>query len=112
MNTENEIDTSFFVQKFLQELFFIETKLEEYIDMKKLFKIKNLPDSMSSEEPASRSYVDKKFNDPSITKNSAYVDFNDKNLNNDRFKKLNSYPAIGEHATANYNVNQSLGEPT
>ena len=44
-------------------------------------------------------------------KSSAHVDFNDINLDNIRFMKLNSYPARSEHATAEYSVDQSLDEP-
>ena len=36
--------------------------------MKNQFRIKNLPDPDSIREAASKSYVDNKFNDPSIIK--------------------------------------------
>ena len=45
-------------------------------------------------ELPTKNYVDKKFNDPSKTKNTAHVDFNDKNLDNARFVKVNSMPAV------------------
>ena len=45
-------------------------------------------------------------------KNSAHVEFNNMNLDNIRFIELNSYPAIGQYATANYSVDQSIDEPT
>ena len=48
------------------------------------------------------SYVDNKFNDPSIIRNTTHVDFRDKNLDNVRFVKVNSLPAVGEHLTAEY----------
>ena len=91
---------------------FIEIIIEEDIDMKSQLRIKNLPDPISIREAASKYYVDNKFNDPSIIKNTAHVDFNDKNLDNVRFIKLNGYPAIGEHATAKYYVDQIIDEPT
>ena len=47
-------------------------------------------------------YVDNKFNDPSIIKDAAHVDFNDKNFDNVRFTEVNSMPAVGEHLTTNY----------
>ena len=53
-------------------------------------------------------YVGKKFNDPSIIKNTAHVEFNDKNLDNVRFVKFNSMPAVGEHLTAKYYVNRAV----
>ena len=52
-------------------------------------RIKNLPDPISIREPASKNYVDNKFNDPIIIKITAHVDFNEKNLNNVRFIKAN-----------------------
>ena len=42
-------------------------------------------------------YVDYKFDYPSIIKNNAHVDLNDKCLENVRFVKVNSMPAVGEH---------------
>ena len=48
----------------------------------------------------------------SITRNAAYVDFNEKNLDNVRFIKLNSYPAKSEHATSKNSVDQSKNEAT
>ena len=44
-------------------------------------------------------------------KNSAHANFNEKGLDSVGFVKLNSYPAKGEHAKANYNVDQSIDEP-
>ena len=41
-----------------------------------------------------KSYVDKEFNDPIIIKNTAHVDFNDKNPDNVRFVKVNSMTAV------------------
>ena len=51
-------------------------------------------------EVPTESYVDKKFNDPSIIKNTAYVDFNDQKIDHVRFIKGNSFPAVPEHLTA------------
>ena len=88
-----------------------ESNFEEDIDMNNQFRYKNLPDPIGIREPSSKVYVDYKFNDPSIIKNTAHNDFNDKNLDNVRFKKLYSYPAIGEHATGKFFVDQSTDEP-
>ena len=52
-------------------------------------------------EKPNKSFVDKKFNNTSLIKNTAYVDFNDKKLDNVRFVKVYSMPAVGEHFTAN-----------
>ena len=51
-----------------------------------------------------KNYVDNKFNDSSIIKNIAHVDFNNKNPDNVEFVKINSMPAVGEHLAANYYV--------
>ena len=49
-----------------------------------------------------------KFGDPSILKITAHVDFNDKNLDNVRFVKVNSMPANREHLTPKYYVDQAI----
>ena len=62
----------------------------------------------SASENQIKSYMLTKFNDPSIKKNTAHVDFNFKKLDNNRFKQLNKYPAISEHATVKYYFDQSI----
>ena len=104
----SKIDTSLFVQKPYLKHNYIEANIEEDIDLKNQFRIKNLPDPISIREPASKIYVDNLFNDPSIIKNTAHVDFNDKNLDNVRFVKVNSMPAVGEHLTAKYYVDTAI----
>ena len=47
---------------------FKEANIEEDIDLKNQFRIKNLPDPISSREAVSKDYVDNKFNYPSILK--------------------------------------------
>ena len=44
-------------------------------------------------------FTDNKVNNSNILKNTAHVDFNDKNLDNVRFVKVNCMPATGEHLT-------------
>ena len=158
-NYENEIDTSLFVQKPYLRLNYIESNIEEDIDLKGQNRIKNLPHPVSIQEAASnnyfyaaivlgvnatlllrfnpncmsklderdyiildstktspettleittKNYVDNKFNDPSLFRNSVHVEFNDKNLDNVRFIKVNSFPSIPEHLTAKIYVNQAL----
>ena len=50
----------------------------------------------------------KKFNDPIIIKNTAYVDFHDKNTDNFLFVKINSLPAVKEHLTPNFYVDEAI----
>ena len=59
----------------------------------------------------SEHYVANKFNDLSEIQNTAHVEFNVRNLDNVRFLKLNSYPAVGVTATAEYYVDQSIEAP-
>ena len=47
-----------------------------------------------------KKYVDIKFNDLSIIKNTDHVDFNDQNLDNVEWNKVNSFPTIPKHLTA------------
>ena len=109
-NSEQKIDTSLFVQKPYLRTNYIESNIEEDIDSKNQYRIKNLPDPISIGEPVSKQYVDNKFDDPSIIKNTAHVDFNDKNLDNVRFVKVNSMPAVGEHLTAKYYVDKAISD--
>ena len=57
LNPENKIDTSSFVQKPYLKTNYIESNIEEYIDMKKQFRTKNLPDPISIREPVSKSML-------------------------------------------------------
>ena len=104
----NKIDTSLFVQKPYLRHNYIESNIEEDIDLKNEYRIKNIPDPISTTEACSKKYVDNLFNDPSIIKNTAHVDFNDKNLDNVRFVKVNSMPTVGEHLTAKYYVDNAI----
>ena len=67
-NSEHKIDISLFVQKPYLRFNFLESNLEEDIDLKNQYRIKNLPDPISIREPASKHYVDNLFTDPSIVK--------------------------------------------
>ena len=53
-------------------------------------------------------YVDNKFNDPSIIKNTDHVDFNVKNLDNVRWIKVNNMPAVEEHLTLKLYVDNAI----
>ena len=47
-----------------------------------------------------KSYVDRRVKDPSNIRNNTHVIFIDKNLDNVKFTKVNSMPAVPEHLTA------------
>ena len=76
--------------------------------MKNQFKIKNLLCPPDHSDAVSKSYVDSGLNDPSIIRNTSHVEFNEKKLDNVRFVKVNSMPAVGEHLTAKYYVDKAI----
>ena len=67
-NSEHKIDTSLFVQRPYLRSNYIESNIEEDIDLKNQYRIKNLTDPIGIREAASKNYVDNLFNDPSIVK--------------------------------------------
>ena len=107
-NDGNKIHTSLFVQKHYLRTNYIESDVEEDIDLKNQCRIKNLPDLISIGERVSKNYVDNKFNDPSIMRNNTHADFNDENVDNVRFINVNSMPAVGEHLAARYYVDYAI----
>ena len=88
--------------------FYIESNFDEGLRLKNHCRSNCLKDPISIREAASKCNADTLFNDPSILKNIEHSDFNDKNLNNVRFVKVNSKPAVGEHLTAKYYVDNSF----
>ena len=109
-NSDNKIDTSLFVQKPYLRTNYIEANIEEVIDLKNQFGIKNLPDPISIREPASNNYVDNLFNDTSIVKNNAHIDLNDRNITNARFIQVNQLPQIDSHLTAKLYVDNAISD--
>ena len=59
-------------------------------------------------EVPTKNYVDNKFRDPSTIKIRDHVDFNDKILDNFRWIKVNSFPTIAEHLTAEIYVDNAI----
>ena len=108
----NKIDTSLFVQKPYLRTNYIESNIEEDIGLKNQNRIKILPDPVSIREPASNNYVDIKFDDPSLIKNSEHIDLNDKNITNARFIYVNQLPQIDSHSTAKLSVDNAIDQPS
>ena len=106
----NKIDTSLIVQRPYVRTNFIESNVEEDIDSKSQFRIKNLPAPISIRERASKHYVDHKFNDPTIIRNTDHVNFNGKDFDNVHSIKVNSFPTIEEHLTPKIYVDQALSD--
>ena len=109
-NSDNKIDTSLFVQKPYLRHNYIEANIEEDIELKNQYRIKNLPDPISIREPAPKHYVDNLFNDPSISKNNAHIDLNDRNITNARFIQVNQWPQIDSHLTPRLYVDNAVDE--
>ena len=106
----NKIDTSLFVQKPYLTTNYIESNIEEDIDLKNQYRVKNLPDPISIREACSKNYVDNLFNDSSILKNSTHIDLNDRNITNARFIQVNQLPQIDSHLTAKLYVDNAIDE--
>ena len=109
-NFENNIDTSLFLPEPHLRSNYIDSNKEEDFDLKNQFKIENLPDPINIREAAhDKLCVDKKFNDPSIMKNLSHNIFNDKNLKNVRFVKVNSLTAVSQHLNPKQFVDDAIG---
>ena len=108
----NKIDTSFFVQKPYLRTNYIESNIEENIDLKTQNSNKNLPDPTSIREAASKIYVDNKFNIPGIIKNTEYFDLNRRSFTNARFIQVNQLPQIDSHLTAKLYVDNAIDQPS
>ena len=109
-NSDNKIDTSLFVQKPYLKTNYIEANIEEDIDLKNQYKIKNLPNPTKIQDACDKNYVDNKFNDPSIIKNTAHIDLNDRKITNARFIQVNQLPQIDSHLTAELYVDREIDQ--
>ena len=81
-NSEHKIDTSLFVQKPYLRPNYIESNIEEDINMKNQYRIKNLPDPTNLQDVCNKNYIDNLFNDPSLIKNNKDNDFGNYKLTN------------------------------
>ena len=99
-NSDNKIDTSLFVQKPYLRTKYIESNIEEDIDLRGQYRIKNLPDPISITEACSKKYADILFNDSNLIKNTTHIDLNDRIITNARFIQVNQLPQIDSHLTA------------
>ena len=63
---------------------------------------------MSIREATSKNYVDNLFKDPSIVRNDALIDLNDRNITNARFIQVNQLPQIDSHLTAKLYVDNTI----
>ena len=89
---------------------YIEAIIQEDIDSKNQYRFKNLPDPISIQGAASKNYVGNFLNDPSIVKNTAHFDLNDRIITNARFIQVNQWPQIDSHITPKLYVNNAVDE--
>ena len=104
----NKIDTSLFVQKPYLRTNYIERNIEEDIDLKIQNRMKDFPDLLSIRVPVSQIYLANEFNEFNIIKNTAHVDFNDKDLDNVHSFKVNSFPTLEDQLTPKIYVDQAM----
>ena len=109
-NATNKNDTSLFVQKPYLRTNYIESNIEEDINLKNQYKIINLQDPSDTNDACDKNYVDNLVNDPSIVRNDAHIDLNDRNITNCRFLSVNQLPQIDSHLTAKLYVDNSIDE--
>ena len=82
---EKKVETSLFAREPYLRTTFIESNIEEDIDKKNHYKSEKLLKPTNCQETASKTYVDDKYNEPSIFKNSTHADFNVKTFDKNRF---------------------------
>ena len=109
-SNDSKIDTSFFLQKPYLRTNYIESNIEEDIDLKNQYRIKNSRDPISIGDPVSKKYVDNTFIDPSNIRNNTHVDFKDKRVNNFHSIKVNSYPTLEKQQTPKIYVNLAISD--
>ena len=103
-NDNSKIDTSLFVQKPYLRHNYIESNLEEDIDLKNQYRIKNLVDPINLQDACNKNFV------KNIFKND--IDFNDVKLENIKFVKVNYAPAHPNHLTPKVYVDNTINEST
>ena len=81
-DNNNKIDTSLFVQKPYLRTNYIESNIEEDIDLRNQNRIKNIPDPINMREAASKIYVDNSIDEVSLFRNNKDIDFGNYKLTN------------------------------
>ena len=89
-NSDSKIDTSLFVQRPYLRTNYIESNIEEDIDLKNQYRIKNLPDPTNLQDACNKNYIDNAFDQPSLVRNNQDNDFNNYNLTNINSITLNT----------------------
>ena len=82
--------------------------MEEDVDMKYQCRIEKLPCPMEISDAVSKSHADRGLNHASMIRLTCQVEFNDKTLHIVLFNKVNCKPAVGNHITAKYYVDNAV----
>ena len=91
-NNDNKIDTSLFVNKPYLRTNYIEANIEEDIDLKNQYKIKNLIDPINLHDACNKNYIDNSIDETSLIRNNKNNDFGNYNLTNINSITLNNQP--------------------
>ena len=105
-NSEQKIDTSLFVQKPYLRTNYIESNIEEDIDLKNQYRIKNVPDPISIREVCNKNYVDNFIDEVSLVRNNRDNDFGNYNLTNIKTITLNKQAENDNKVVTKFYVDQ------
>ena len=89
--SDSQIDTTNFVKKSYLKTNYIEANLEEDIDMKNQYYIKNLPNPINSNDCMNKIYADtnylkiSNYDNNSIVRNNTNTNFNNNHFNRIKF---------------------------
>ena len=89
---------------------YLGSNIKEDIVLKNQYRINNLPYPISIREACRKNYVDTFFNNPTILKNTAHIDMNDRNIINARFIQVNQWPQVDSHLTPRLHVDNAIDE--
>ena len=105
-NSEQKIDTSLFVNKPYLRTNYIEANIEEDIDSKNQYKIKNLIDPINLHDACNKKYVDNSIDEISLIRNNKNNDFGNYNLTNINSITLNNQPINDNEVVTKLYVDQ------
>ena len=91
-NSDNKIDTSLFIQKPYLRANYIESNIEEDLDLKNQYRIKNLIDPINLHDAGNKNYVENSIDEKSLIRNNKNNDFGNYNLTNINSITLNNQP--------------------
>ena len=91
-NSEHKIDTNLFVQKPYLRTNYLESNIEEDIDLKNQYRIKNLPNPTNLHDACNKNYIDNIIDELSLVRNNRDNDFGNYRFTNIHSITLNKEP--------------------